>query len=309
MPCAQSLVSLLVTLLATVRVPRFRAVLIRLTLSVPVSRHLLTGTGLASDRWLSGGLGPAGGMTACRRPPVVRSTGLAADGLLSDFLGSRIGLTARVGLAEVLRTGIGLTARRWLPEILLTRVRMTSDRRLPGLLRAGTLRTRVRLAADRRLAITRVLSSAVRGLPRRFELRMLTGFRRESTRDGFARPTIDQVPVDPFETTLRRPPRSAEDPSLQFGLTGLTRRQESGRLPRISLLHRLHRMRTGSDPINMIRHLRHGHGRGIGKDGEDHAHRGAHTLLAEELHGSAVPSDDGAHEREAHARTSDRAYT
>lgn len=71
MPCAQSLVSLLVTLPATLRVPRFRAVLIRLSLSVPVLGRLLTGAGLASDRWLSGGL-------------------------LADVLGSRIGLTARV---------------------------------------------------------------------------------------------------------------------------------------------------------------------------------------------------------------------
>ena len=43
-------------MLATLRVPRFRAVLIRLSLSVPVLGRLLTGAGLASDRWLSGGL-------------------------------------------------------------------------------------------------------------------------------------------------------------------------------------------------------------------------------------------------------------
>lgn len=81
---------------------------------------------------------------------------------------------------------------------------------------------------------------------------MLAGIRREPTGDGFARPPIDQVAVDPLEATLRRPSRGAEDPPLQFGLIRLTRRQESGRLPRIRLLHRLDRMRTGGDPIHMI---------------------------------------------------------
>ena len=152
------------------------------------------------------------------------------------------------------------------------------------MLRAGILWAGIRLTADRRLPITRVLSSDVRCLPWRFELRMLTGIRRESAGDGLARPTIDQVSVDPLEATLRRPPRCAEDPPLQFGLIGLAGRQESGSLPRIRLLHRLHRMRTSGDPIHMIRHLRNGHGRGIGEHGKDHTHRGAHTLLAEELH-------------------------
>lgn len=99
MPCAQSLVSLvslLVTSAATVWVPRFRTVLIRLSRPVPVLRHLRTGSGLpgglASDRWLSGGLGAAGGLTACCGLSEVLLTRvrLAADWRLSGMLWARV---------------------------------------------------------------------------------------------------------------------------------------------------------------------------------------------------------------------------
>lgn len=63
-PFVWSPVSLLVTLLATVRVPRFRAVLVRLCLPVPVLRSLRSGIPLAADRRLACGLGSAGRLTA-----------------------------------------------------------------------------------------------------------------------------------------------------------------------------------------------------------------------------------------------------
>lgn len=91
-PYARSLVSLLVILPATVRVPRFRAVLVRLSLTVPVlgrlSRtipvlgrlsltvpvpgRLRTGIRLTADRGLPGELGTAGGLTAHGRRSEVR---------------------------------------------------------------------------------------------------------------------------------------------------------------------------------------------------------------------------------------------
>lgn len=103
------LLSLLVTLRATVRVPRFRAVLVRLRLAVPVLGRLRTGIRLTADRGLSGVPG-----TAVRLTPGGR---LTPDGRLSD----------------VLRTGIGSVAHWRLSGIGLARVRLTSRGRLrPG---------------------------------------------------------------------------------------------------------------------------------------------------------------------------------
>ncbi|MBR7503347.1 hypothetical protein KCW65_25030, partial [Mycobacterium tuberculosis] len=91
---------------------------------------------------------------------------------------------------------------------------------------------------------------------------------------------------------FRRPPRRAEDPALEFVLARLSRWKEPGGMAHIRILHGLHGMRSRGCALSALGHRRRTDGRGVGKDGQDHAHGRAHALLAEELHGTAVPGDD-----------------
>lgn len=76
----------------------------------------------------------------------------------------------------------------------------------------------------------------------------------------------------------------------------------------IWVLDRLHGMRSCRGPIPALGERRRSDGGGVGEDRQDHAHRGAHALLAEELHGTAVPGDDRADEGQAHAGAGDRTH-
>lgn len=204
---------------------------------------------------------------------------------------SRLGLTG-LGLTSLGLTGLVLTGLR-LVELVLT-----------GLVRCRILL--VRLLRSRMARLLPVGVGAIRltaGIPvaarhagPRFELRMLTGIGWEPAGDRLSGRAVDEVAVDAFEPALRGPPRRAEDPALEFVFARLPRREEARGLPRIGQLHRLHGMRAGRHPVHVLAHLRHGHLCGIAEHGQDHAHRGAHTLLAEQLHRTAVTGHNRPHQ-------------